>query len=353
MSSLQHLHQPTDRCIEYQDQHYLFFGGTAYLGLLANQEYIQLFKQGIDKYGLNNGTSRSNNVQLGIYDETEEYLSKRFCFEDAAIFSSGYLAAQTTVRTLTVGKRIFYAPDCHQALWLDNQPQVNTPFDQWSSQIVEEINGTPEHEIVIIANALDNLSPSFYDFSFVSQIESSKHITLILDDSHGIGIVRYNGISVDISLLKHRVNTEIVVLASLAKGLGTDAGVVLGSMEAISNIKASPIFRGASPCSPASLYAMIKGEDIYAQEYDKLQNNLIKFGKLVKDLDMFSSIPNFPIFTSRDVRLFDILYSRRLLISSFPYPLPTSPLLNRIVISSLHKEDDLVYLADVCATNRS
>ncbi len=353
MSSLQHLHQPTNRCIAYQDQHYLFFGGTAYLGLLANQEYTQLFKEGIDKYGINNGTSRSNNVQLGIYEDAEKYLAKRFVFEDAAIFSSGYLAAQTTVRTLTVGKRVFYAPDCHQALWLENQPAVNGSFDLWSSLIVGEINAAPENDLVIIANALDNLSPAYYDFSFVTQIDNSKHITLILDDSHGIGVVRFNGISVDISSLNHHANIEVVVLASLAKGLGTDAGVVLGSLECVMKIKSSPIFRGASPCSPASLYAMLKGEDIYAQEYDKLQNNLIKFGKLVKDLEMFSSIPKFPVFTSRDVRLFDILYSKRLLISSFPYPLPMSPLLNRVVISSLHKEDDLIYLADVCAINKS
>lgn len=352
MTSLQHLHQPTARCIDFQGQHYLFFGGTAYLGLLANKQYIELFKEGIDKYGLNNGTSRSNNVQLGVFDEAEAQLAKRFGLEDAAVFSSGYLAAQASVRSLVGGKKVYYAPDCHQALWLDKNPNVSGAFEKWSSQVVDEINQSNEQEFVLIANALDNLTPQAYDFSFIHNIIQEKHITLVLDDSHGLGVMRFNASSVPIAELKKRANTDIVVLASLAKGLGTDAGVVLSSKSCITQIKAHPIFRGASPCSPASMYAIIHGEEIYAQEFDKLQNNLIKFGKLVRDVEGFRSIANFPVFTSTDANMYAHLYSKRILISSFPYPLPASPLLNRVVISSLHKEDDLIYLSEACSLKK-
>ena len=78
MTTFRNLSQSTGRTIHMDDQSYLFFGGTAYLGLLDNKDYIELFKEGIDRYGLNNGTSRTNNVQLGIYAEAEKFMAGRF-----------------------------------------------------------------------------------------------------------------------------------------------------------------------------------------------------------------------------------------------------------------------------------
>src|SRR5690606_14407909 len=77
MSSFQELHQPIGRIIRQAGKGYHFFGGTAYLGLSTNEEYTELFKEGVDRYGLNNGTSRSNNVQLGIYKDAESNMASR------------------------------------------------------------------------------------------------------------------------------------------------------------------------------------------------------------------------------------------------------------------------------------
>lgn len=348
MTSFQHLHQPTARTIVHEGNEFLFFGGTAYLGLLANREYIALYKEGIDRYGLNNGTSRTNNVQLGIYEDTEIYLAERFGYEQAALFSSGYLAAQATVKVLSKGRIVKYAPDCHPALWNAVNPNSDGSFQEWANAVVAEINDSSDDEFVLISNSLDNLTPRAYDFSPFDQINSDKKVILILDDSHGLGVLARNRASVDADAIRRNPNLSLVLVASLAKGLGTDAGIVMASKEIITQIKSHPIFTGASPSSPAAFYALRHGQSIYEQAFSDLHRNIESFRKLLGGQSTLNSTANFPVFSSKDSHLYRFLIKNNILISSFPYPLQTSPLLNRIVISALHKEEDLSLLAELC-----
>lgn len=348
MTAFQKLHSPTGRLVTKDGAQYYFFGGTAYLGLLDNPEYIQLYKAGIDCYGLNNGTSRSNNVQLGIYDEGEHMLATRFGFEAAALLSSGYLAAQVAVRSLTEGREVLYAPGSHPALWLDKILDDGRSFVQWRNEAIDYINQSTEMEFVIVANSMDNLTPEYFDFSpFATLCDPQKRLLFILDDSHGIGIVKKNEVSLDLGFGVNSANIAFVVVASLAKGMGTDAGVVLGDRDFIRQVKLHPIFRGASPPAPAAIYALVNGGSLYAQAFDRLHRNVDSFGDFLKQDNGLFCISGFPVFTSSDPHLYRYFLHKHILISSFPYPLSDSPLLNRIVISSLHTIDDLQHLAEV------
>lgn len=346
MNAFQNLHQPTKRILQVEDKSYLFFGGTAYLGLLDNLQYIDLFKKGIDMYGLNNGTSRSNNVQLGIYNEAEEKLSFRFGYGAAALFSSGYLAAQATVRALADDREVIYAPASHPALWIDDNPNVEESFEEWSLRTVAYINSSDGLQFIIVSNCIDNLRPANYDFSLFDAVSVEKEVLFILDDSHGLAVVNKNDISSDITVLKDKPNFDIVIVSSLAKGLGTDAGLVLGNKKNINKIKKHPIFMGASPASPAAIYALVNSEYIYDNAFDVLHQNICYLSSNLPVDSGLSHITNFPVFSSSDPDLYSHLTKNNVLISSFPYPLATSPLLNRIVISALHRKSDLDCLLD-------
>lgn len=345
MTSFRNLKQATGRTLSLDGTEYLFFGGTAYLGLLVNPAYIELFKKGIDIYGLNNGTSRSNNVQLGIYQEAENNLANRFGFQAAALLSSGYLAAQVAVHALTAGKAVIYAPGSHPSLWLTETPQEQRPFEEWIQHTVSQINESQDHEFVIISNCIDNLGPQKFDFSALRKIDYNKKVTLILDDSHGLAVLAENEVSTDWRSLCSD-SLEVVLLASLAKGLGTDAGVVMGTQKSIDIIKKHPIFNGASPSSPAAVYALVYSEHIYTEYFAKMQKNNELLSDLTRETNL-NHIPNFPVFSSKDPHLYKHLVQQNILISSFPYPLSSSPLLNRIVVSALHTEDDIRHIGEI------
>lgn len=328
--------------IEIHNEQYLYFGGTAYLGIPQSKEMIKLYIKGLELYGLNNGTSRGNNVQLSIYDDAEVSIAERFGAEAALITSSGYLAAQLTVSTYVRRRQVRYAPNTHPALWQNENPAINISFNAWTAAIVAEINGSAEDNWVLISNSLNNLVPEIYDFSFVRQINPSKKVVLIIDDSHGIGLL--NGGSSVISELPSAPNVEIVVVASMAKALGIDAGVVLGTEKSIAKLKQSEMFYGASPPAAAGLYAFIHAKEIYQNAYHKLQQNVKLFRQKLTNKNDWHFVDDFPVFLSKQPSIDERLLEQKILISSFPYPDRNGKNLNRIVLSSWHSENDILKL---------
>lgn len=338
------INQPFANQVVVNGECYLYFGGTAYLGIPQNQEFIDLYIQGIKKFGLNNGTSRSNNIQLGIYNEAEEEAAKRFLAVDALITSSGYLAAQLTVKTLSTFGKVMYAPATHPALWLTEQPDtLEDSFGQWKQQTIETINSAEENNFVLISNSMNNLFPEIYDFDFLEEIHLDKNIIIIVDDSHGIGINNH-GLGA-FSQLPRLENVECVVVASMAKALGVDAGLVLGPQHIIQQLKKTNVFVGASPPSAASLYAFIHAEEIYQTAWKKLQQNIIHFNGALNLTWKFEQ--GFPAYLINYPHLGEDLLKHHILISSFPYPNADSEPINRIVLSSWHQPEDIDQLISV------
>lgn len=332
------INQPFSNTVFVNGKTYLYFGGTAYLGIPQNRGFIDFYIDGIKEFGLNNGTSRSNNIQLGIYETAEKEAAKRFASEDALITSSGYLAAQLTVKTLSAFGKVIYAPSTHPALWLAEQPDI--PFDafgRWKQQTIDIINSSEENNFVLISNSMNNLFPEIYDFDFLKEVLPHKTILLIVDDSHGIGI-NNKGLGAFNQLPKLR-NVETVVVASMAKALGVDAGLVLGSQHIIQQLKKTNIFVGASPPSAAGLYAFVHAKDIYQKAWEKLQKNIVQFNNALNFSWKFEQ--GFPAYLMNSPHLAEDLLKNHILISSFPYPNADSAPINRIVLSSWHQPEDI------------
>ncbi|RZK93262.1 MAG: aminotransferase class I/II-fold pyridoxal phosphate-dependent enzyme [Pedobacter sp.] len=331
------LSSPLANKIKVNGDEYLYFGGTAYLGIPQSEEFLDLYLTGVKKFGLNNGTSRSNNVQLGIYDEVEAYASRNYGSQSALITSSGYLAAQMVVQNLASFGEISYAPATHPALWLNEEPKVSGSFADWSAGLVKEINASEEQNLVIVSNSMNNLYPEIYDFSFIRQL--NKNVLLVVDDSHGIGI-NNNGLSV-LSTIPQCENVNVVVLASMAKALGVDAGIILGPSKIIAQLKNSQMFLGASPPAGAGLYAFMKAEKLYQEQLEKLKTNTHQLAKVLAESNNWHFVNDFPVFFYKNADLSAKLLQHKILVSSFPYPDKNGPTVNRIVLSSWHSKADI------------
>lgn len=337
-----HLNQKLSAAIAVDGNEYLYFGGTAYLGIPQNKDFISLYIEGIERYGLNNGTSRGNNVQLGIYDEAEAFIAQKYGTKATLISSSGYLSAKLVVQHYAKYGNMRYAPNSHPALWLNEDPQNNLSFENWSKQIVEEINSSEAEKWVLLSNSMNNLYPEVYDFGFLQKINPAKKIVLIVDDSHGIGILNAGTSALpNVPKLKQ---VEVIMVASMAKALGLDAGLVLGSVQAIQELKQSDEFYGASPPAAAGLYAFMNADDIYGKAYQKLQDNVKKITSLLQGNAAWHYVDGFPVFLCKEAGVAQQLLAEKILISSFPYPDRNGEILNRVVLSSWHSEADILKL---------
>ncbi len=336
---LKQLNVPLGTTIKIAKTNYLYFGGTAYLGIPTHKGFLKLYLKGIKKFGLNNGTSRGSNLQLGIYQAAETFAANKFEAPAALITSSGYLAAQLTTKYFAQLGTVRYAPATHPALWQNQTPTTTGSFLNWSKNLVIEINSSRAKKWIIISNSLNNLFPEVYDFNFLSQINSNKEVVLIVDDSHGIGIIN-NGKGVFSTIAKLK-NLQIVAVASMAKALGVDAGLVLGSKKTISALKNTAEFLGASPPAAAGLYAFMEATNIYHKQLLKLQANTNLFALGLKNNANFKLENNFPVYLSTNKNLHNYLQKLGILISAFAYPNKNGAVLNRIVLSSAHKKTEI------------
>lgn len=320
-----------------------FFGGTAYLGIPFNEKFKKLVFEGIEKYGINFGASRNNNVTLDIFALAEIEAAKRCGAEDSIIVSSGYLSAQLVVQHYLDDYKLNYAPDTHPALWIGQPKPLKLSFTEWAEQAVKAVNHS-EQPILLITNSLNNLFPEIYDFEWVKKILPGKKVCLVVDDSHGLGITGKNGEGVYPRIPKSPVG-ETIVIASMAKGLGIDAGVILGTKKTINELRRSPVYAGASPPAPGLLYAYVNALAIYQEELVKLRANMKFFASFIIEAKGLHYLEDFPAYLIADPNAGDYLLKKGILISSFAYPDPKGKMLNRVVLTSKHTKEEMRELA--------
>ncbi len=348
-------HLPS-RTIHLNGEEHLFFSGTSYLGMGHQPDFKAALLEGFNQYGTIFSASRNNNVQLKIYEEAEDFMTKWTSSEAALTVSSGLMAGQLVVQNI-VNQTFILAPSAHPAIW-----QTNTPpqyyfknFDDFSKKIV----GIVEREsgaVVIAANAIDPLHGESYDFSWIKNLPNDKPITLLLDDSHGIGITytEGGGIFQKIkTLIDDRHNIRLIVIASLAKAVGIPGGVILGDKKTITSIRQNPLFVGASPIVPAYLFAFLHAQKTYTAARVVLQKNIQQFTALLSQCPNLpiTYLPNYPVFFIQQKDLFDYLLTHKILISSFSYPKATDPPITRIILSALHTEGDIEVMVNVLMVN--
>lgn len=339
--------QLPSRMVRIDGTEYLFFSGTSYLGMAQNADFQALIVEGLRQYGSVYGSSRNGNLQLEIYAQAEQKLANWTGAEAALTLSSGMLAGQAVVRQLWLeGATFVYSPDAHPAVW--HSPQVDIPnvtFDEWAAGLSKK-QFKETDKITLVTNSTDALRGNLYDFDWVNNL-SEVPLTLVIDDSHGLGIRGAAGAGV-FSQIPRRRHLRVIVTASLAKATGLAGGVILAEKSLLQTIRNSAYFSGCSPIAPNHLHAYLHADHLYAQAQQKLAENIALFANSTQDLELFSSEQSYPVFYTNRDDLYPFLFQRKVLIYSFSYPQPTDKANTRIVLSAWHTTADVELLAALC-----
>jgi 7-keto-8-aminopelargonate synthetase-like enzyme len=324
-----------------------FFSGTSYLGMNQDEDFKTLLIEGLNRYGMSFGSSRNGNLQLDIYDQAEEKLAHWVGAEKALTVSSGMLAGQVVAQYLkTQLVTFFYAPHTHAANF--HEPNMSLPkisFEDWANNIRQDVLEKNASHSVIICNSCDALKLAPYHFKWTSQLPDNQRITLIIDDSHGLGITGKNGSGI-FSRIVAKSNVKLVVVSSLHKAMGIAGGVIFGETNFIETLRQTAFFASCSPIAPAYLYAYLHANAIYDKNRLKLQSNIERFAsQITNEVSLFNSIPNYPVYFTFQDDLYDYLYRKNIFIYSFAYPIKTGKPNTRIVLSAWHEEEQIDLLA--------
>jgi len=336
------------RSLLLEGEEYLYCSGTSYLGMACNAEFRQLLAEGIGRYGTNYSSSRLSNLQLQVYEEAEEYLATYTGAGAALAMSSGFLAAQALVQVLQGQGRFLYAPGTHPALWRSpaDAPDARMPYEAWVTRLLEQAPDLPDERLVVVCNSLDALQAQAYDFSWLNALPQHKQVTVVIDDSHGLGITGVEGGGV-YSMVQPPAHVRLVVVSSMGKALGIPAGVILGDSRLLAQLKSSAYFGGASPAIPAYLYAFLQAGPLYTAARARLHALLNSFREQLACPAMFQTFAGYPVFSTKQAALCTYLMAHKVLISSFRYPTPADAPITRVILNSLHTVEDVAHLADL------
>ncbi len=333
---------------------YNFFSGTSYLGMSQDKDFKKLLIKGMNRYGMSFGSSRNGNLQLAIYAQAEEKMATWVGSEKTLTVSSGMLAGQVVAKYLkSQNASFFYAPQSHAANFYEpNIALPNGSFEEWTRTICQEITEKKALQSVIVCNSCDALKLTHYDFDWTTQLPHNQTITLVIDDSHGLGIMGKNGAGI-LQEITVKSNINLVVVSSLHKAMGIAGGVVFGRSEFIENLRQTAFFASCSPIAPAYLYAYMKADEIYERNLLKLQSNILRFNAQMtatqhSDNQLFSSIQNYPVYYTLQDELYDFLFENKIFIYSFAYPIKTGKPNSRIVLSAWHEVEQIDFLAEKC-----
>ncbi len=338
------LHSFPGRTFMIDDREYLYFGGTAYLGIQIHPEFQVILKRSIDTYGTNYGASRLSNIQLDVYDKTENQLSNWVGCESSLTLSSGYLAGQLLVQYFQARQHVFFhAPNTHTALQLLNHRPFRSYKELGEALDTHLQNSHPGTPVVLI-DTIDFSNNHYPGFEAIRSLPLDSCI-LLADDSHGIGLVGPHGDGC-YGLLSRLQPKELVVCCSLGKALGIQAGAVFGGHKIIEELKMSAFYAGASPAPAAFMNTLGEALPLYATQRELLLSHIRTFFNSLNNTEAFRAIENYPVFEFDDKQLVDYLYYKGICVTSFNYPPGENNWQARIVLSAAHKVEDLIYLAD-------
>ncbi len=323
---------------------YLFFSGTSYLGMNYNTRFRELITEGMEQYGNNYGSSRNSNFRLKVYEEAESLLALFTGAPAALTVSSGFMAGQLVVDMLQEDNYFVFAPNTHPAVCRRQADFYEGDFQWWTEDIAGVITAQEADKIAIVCNSNDPLFCKPYSFDWVFSLPVNKEITLVIDDSHGIGVTGEHGQGI-YNNIRHQENVNLIVVASLAKAVGIPGGVVLGASGTIGQLRANPFFGTSSPIAPGYLYAFTKAGQVYNDARKQLNENIGLFNRVLPNRNMFNALADYPVFYTARHILPDFLSKHGILISGFAYPRPEGAMVTRIIINSEHTEKDIEHLA--------
>ncbi len=326
------------RTAKVEGKEYLFFTGYNYLGINNNPEFYVLLQEGVRRYGWLFPSSRISNTRLHLYDECEAMLAQATGCEAALLLPTGFTAGRVAT---SLPLDINNSPSSHPAI-LRHKSDLLT-MEEWEHEVlVHEKNS--DQPLVIAGDSANPLTATIYNFGFLAQVQ--RPLPLILDDSHGIGLMGDDGFGTSSAVPENNA-LECIFTYSLSKAFGISGGAISCSAARATYYKSLPAYTGSTPISPAQVYAFMHGQHIYAQQREKLRQNINYFAGLIKHLPGIHYTADFPVFVLPASVSEKYLYDHGIIISSFAYPTPSSPKLKSIVINAEHTQDDLDRLADV------
>ena len=334
---------------------FVMLSSNDYLGLSQHPKIMEAGIEATRKWGSSTTGARLANGGRVFHQQLEEELAD-FLGKDAChVFSAGYLACASAVTGFVERNDLIFADkNLHSSLWsgIKLSGANCERFAHNHPEHLQEMISSEDTQRckVLVLEGIYSMEGHIARLPELLEVAKQHQAFVILDDAHGVGVLGDSGRG---TANHFNLTDEIDVLCgSFSKSFSGIGGFVCSSKEGIDYMRShskQTIFSAAlSPSATASAHAALRIIRSEPQHREKLQQNLIRYRKLLDDLKLDtwnSESPAIPIVLGKKEKVYyfwkALLEKGVYAIISIAPGVPPGKDLIRTAISAAHTDEDL------------
>jgi len=220
---------------------FLSFATNNYLGLAGDEDSKQAAGKALQKYGLGSGSTRLLSGTLDIQLAFEEQLAKFFGFDDAITFSSGYLANVGVVRMLVdrfpyfhmwgEDEGIILSDELNHASIIDSARLAKSPHEKYPHSdmhaLEKLLKAHRKSRKLIVTDGVFSMDGDIAKLPEIASLAEAYDALVMVDDSHGVGVLGPNGQGAAHLLgVERRID---IIMGSFTKAFGSIGGFIVAN----------------------------------------------------------------------------------------------------------------------------
>ena len=334
---------------------FVMLSSNDYLGLSQHPKIKEAGIEATRKWGSSTTGARLANGGRVFHQQLEEELADFLGKEACHVFAAGYLACTSAVTGFVERNDLIFADkNLHSSLWsgIKLSGANCERFAHNHPEHLQEMISSEDAERckVLVLEGIYSMEGHIARLPELLEVAKQHNAFVILDDAHGIGVLGDSGRG---TANHFNLTDQIDVLCgSFSKSFSGIGGFVCSNKEGIDYMRShskQTIFSAAlSPSATASAHAALRIIRSEPQHREKLQQNLIRYRKLLDDLKLDtwnSESPAIPIVLGKKEKVYyfwkALLEKGVYAIISIAPGVPPGKDLIRTAISAAHTEDDL------------
>jgi len=352
-----HLDSPMDRIVTSRETgELLVLSSNNYLGLANHPDVIAAGIAGLEKYGAGTASVRFICGTLTAHEELEAELASMVRQERALTYVSCWCANEGVIPTLAGENDAILSDALNHASLIDAcrlaKKSAREVYAHNDMKALEEAlkRHADKRLRLVVTDGVFSMEGEVAPLDVIAELCAKHRATLIVDDSHGTGVVGENGFG---TAELFGVEDKIDVLTStLGKALGGAAGGFAASgaavIEYLEQNSRPQLFSNALPatvaCSALAAVRLLKSDKARVKRLQSLtkfaREALREAGYHVED-NPTAIIPVILGETRDAIKASEQLLARGIFVTGFGFPVvPEGTARLRIQVTAAHTEDD-------------
>lgn len=357
--------------IYIKNEKFTNFSSNNYLGLASNEDIKDVVIENIKKYGVGSGSTRLLSGTLDIQIEFEKKLARFFDKEDSITFSSGYLANVGVIRMLIdpfpyfnvfgAGQGIIISDELNHASIIDGVKLSKAKREIYKHSDIKHLEKIlkkhKKKRKLILTDGVFSMDGDLAKLKEISSLAKTYDAIVMVDDSHGVGVLGSKGQGVC-----HHLGVEKdidIIMGSFTKAFGSIGGFIAADsticdylrITARSYIFSDPILPAIVAGLTKTLEIIEHGKNIRDTALDNsefLRNGLKKEGFVVLGQDT-TIVPVLIGSEKKAIDFSNMLYERKILAPCIRRPAVVEGKERlRFSVMAEHTKEHVTELLDAC-----